>query len=188
MYYKNKYVYKLIHVHVLAKENAVPSKALINGYFRGKCPAVLKDLNPIEVSMISIINIMSKITMIHGGHFKCNNKIFSVLNKINEVAEVLPRIPSKAEWAILKTEKIGKEYNSNYKFRPKSVIIALEWLKCNNHLYSNLMYDLSTLNFQNEEEQIETFPIEEEDLEGLVNELKDTEITAVNQGAPDDGT
>jgi hypothetical protein len=124
--------------------------------------------------------------MIHGGHFKCNSKIFSILNKINEVAEVLPRVPSKAEWAILKTDKLCKDYSS-YKFRPRNVIAALEWLKKNNHLYSDLEYDFSSLNVENEEEDIEYFTIDEEDLEGISSDLKGTEITAVNQGAPDEG-
>lgn len=74
---------------------SVPKLALVNGYFRGDCPLELSRLNRTEASMVSAINVISRISMLpNGGHWQSQSQatVFSVLNNVVEVSERLPVI------------------------------------------------------------------------------------------------
>ena len=45
----------------------LPVRALVNGYFRGSCPKELSELNRTERSLIALVNVFSKISLLAQG-------------------------------------------------------------------------------------------------------------------------
>jgi hypothetical protein len=94
--------------------------------FRGECPKVLKDLNTVELSMVSPINIISRIC-ITGKHDTMKAKIVSVVNELAEIAKQLPNMPSPESFASVRCE--GSTNKSKlYYYRPYYVKKAIQWL------------------------------------------------------------
>lgn len=116
---------------------SLPSDALILGLFPGQIPIELSDLNPIEVSMISIYSSISKVSLHGGKNYSANGALtYTIVNDITSVARKLPRMPTVDSIAIL---RYGSGKNcKDYKYRPFFVKRALNWLVAYNHLYSTI--------------------------------------------------
>ena len=115
----------------------MPPLALVNGYFRGKTPDCLQNLNRVELSMINRINLISHVTMLPGnGHYASNTTVYSILNDIVQVANSLPNKPSVDIVAVIKT--IDTELPDAYSYSPYKVMNALDWLKENNENWSDV--------------------------------------------------
>lgn len=114
----------------------IPARALVNGYFRGKCPPELLCLTRTEVSLVTIINVCVTISMLRdGGHWGTQGTVFSVLNDVAEVASFLPVNPTPALHAIIRRGTTASP--KDYRYNPHRVIKAMRWLEQNNELYHN---------------------------------------------------
>lgn len=122
----------------LGLPGSVPKLALVNGYFRGALPPELQGLSLVDLSLISIVNVVATIAMMeHGTHYKSSATVFSVLNNVVEIAAALPRSTRVGEAAIIiRMDKKGTP--KSLKYNPFRVLQALHWLQTNNHLYSKV--------------------------------------------------
>ena len=118
----------------------LPKDSLICGLFPGSIPAELKNLNTIEVSMVSMYSSISKISLQGGKNYTVNGALsYTIVNDITSIAQTLPRMPSIESIAILRH---GSGLNAkDYKYCPYYVKEALTWLVANNHLYSEIQID-----------------------------------------------
>jgi hypothetical protein len=114
----------------------VPSNALVNGYFRGKCPNVILRLNRTELSLIGLVDLIYTLSLLpQGCHYKSSATVWSVLNNLAEISQYLPNNPTVEQWAIIKSSKDGSP--RDYRYRPSFVWAALLWLSKNNVLYKD---------------------------------------------------
>ncbi len=110
----------------------VPAKALVNGHFRGQTPACLTGLTRVEMSMVARINCVYSVSMLKGGcHWGSTATIFSVLNDVNAIAHILPRIPCETDWAIIRSA-VDSASPKEFTYIPFKVVKALLWLEENN--------------------------------------------------------
>jgi len=86
-----------------------------------------------------------------------------------ELCEVLPRIPNHHQFAILRHHKA--EYMEDFRYRPAKVRAALDWLRQNNHLYSDdkIGIDESAFDGKGEEEHFEQecFQVDDEEISNI---------------------
>lgn len=111
--------------------------AVLFGLFPGATPEELNDLTWTEVSMIALVNSLTKLHICKKqSYFESTSPTYTIYNNVNSIAEQLPRKFSPTEAAILRTTrgKVPKDYT----FRPYYVIRALRWLKENNRLYADI--------------------------------------------------
>ena len=115
----------------------LPKDSLVCGLFTGSIPADLRNLNNIEISMVSMYSSISKISLQGGKNYTVNGALsYTIVNDITSIAQRLPRMPSIESIAILRH---GSGSNAkDYKYRPYFVKEALIWLVANNHLYSEI--------------------------------------------------
>lgn len=114
----------------------VPTLALVNGHFRGKCPMELACLTRTEVSLVTLINVCANVSMLRGGgHWGSQGTVFSVLNDVAEVAAFLPMNPTPAQHAIIRKGTTASP--KDYRYNPFRVLRAMRWLEENNELYHN---------------------------------------------------
>ena len=114
--------------------------------YPGDLPEELMDLWDTEVSMISKINIMSKVSVFLK-YPVSSAKTFAVMNNLPRVATHLPRMLTDEDFAYLKTCNVkGKAY----KYRPHKVKDALVWLSLNNVRYKDI--ELTWTNWSTSEE------------------------------------
>ena len=118
----------------------LPKDSMVCGLFPGSIPAELKNLNNIEISMVSIYSSVSKISLQGGKNHTVNGALsFTIVNDVTSIAQKLPRMPSVESIAILRH---GSGINAkDYKYRPYYVKEALKWLVENNHLFSEIHID-----------------------------------------------
>jgi hypothetical protein len=113
----------------------VPKMALVNGHFRGKTPDCLTGLTRVEMSMIDRINCVYSISMLKGGcHRGSTASVFSVLNDMNVIAQILSRMPSENDWAIIRSA-LDSASPREFRHSTYKVIQALLWLEENNKLW-----------------------------------------------------
>jgi hypothetical protein len=116
-------------------ERKVPKMALVNGHFRGKNPECLSGLTRVEMSMIVRINCVYSLSMLKGGcHWGSTASIFSVLNDVNVIAKILPRMPTEKDWAIIRSA-LDSASPREFTYLPYKVVQALLWLEENNQLW-----------------------------------------------------
>jgi hypothetical protein len=120
--------------------NSTPDLALVNGYFRGRRPDVLDVLNQTELSLISIINVVTRLVMLpHGSHWSsCTGTTFSVMNDVTDLSTELPRaIRLGQTTVIIRTE--GTRSPKVHTCNPRKVLAALYWLEENNPYYKGII-------------------------------------------------
>ena len=120
----------------------LPVRALVNGYFRGSCPKELSELNRTERSLIALVNVFSKISLLaQGGAYASNGNCYAVINKVSEIVQSLPQLPSIADMAFIRSRNESGKVPREFMYSPWKVKRALEWLKVNNPLYANKVAD-----------------------------------------------
>ena len=126
----------VIETSVDCTNESIPANALINGLYQGSVPFELSDLNWYERSMISIYSCISRVKVLSGKHYKKCGTAYTIVNDLVKVTEFFPRMLNYDEFALLRheTEKTIRDY----KFNPKKVWQALQWLRKNNHLYKDI--------------------------------------------------
>jgi hypothetical protein len=106
------------------------------GNFQGPIPHELSKLNPIEQTMISIYNAVSKISLHCGAHWHAKPTTYYIVNDLASVASKLPRMPTIGDMAILR-HKQGLKH-TDFQFQPRKVLEAIFWLKQNNFLFRDV--------------------------------------------------
>ena len=117
---------------------SVPVNALIRGLYQGSIPIELSDLNWYERSMISIYSCISRVKVLSGKHYKKCGTAYTIVNDLVKVTEFFPRMLNFDELAILRHK--NETTTRDYKFNPKKVWRALQWLYKNNHLYKDIKF------------------------------------------------
>jgi hypothetical protein len=120
------------------KIRKVPKMALVNGHFRGQAPECLLRLTRVELSMVVRINCVYSLTMLKKGcHWGSTATVFSVMNDVNVIAQILPRIPGEHDWAIIRSA-LDAASPREFTYTPYNVVQALLWLEENNPLWEGM--------------------------------------------------
>jgi hypothetical protein len=123
-------------------ERSTITYSLARGLFCGEPPDVLKQLWAVEVSMVALINPIVHITVLSAcSHTSSKPNSFCIENDVMQIAQKLPRVPSKDNWAVFVHQGFNGKPDSQHQYRPHYVYNALTWLKKNNHLYRHVELD-----------------------------------------------
>ena len=133
--------------HGKAKSGKSTSRAVIpyslaGGLFCGEPPDVLKHLWAVEVSMVALINPIVTLA-VESAYANISSKpnSFCIENDVLQIAQKLPRLPSKDNWAVFTHKGFGGKPDSQHQYRPHYVYEALQWLKENNVLYRSVVIE-----------------------------------------------
>jgi hypothetical protein len=123
------------------KRGKMPAQAKANNLGLDDVPAVLTDLNPMEVRLISLrIPFMKMVALPCGKQRAIHGPAVNVPTDLHPVCDLLPRLPSETQIVPMKLKR-RLSYKGHYMYeyvRPARVMAALEWLKENNPLYSTI--------------------------------------------------
>ena len=150
--------------------------SLLFGLIPGNAPPELIGLTTVEISMIALINPLSKMRLEGKSHYQSTKPTYCIYNNVNTIAEKLPRQLTDADFAILRTYQ--GEISKDFTFRPAVVIRALCWLKENNHLYANVVLEApqpwktNDGDFHNREMSIATIDLSQDETT-LIDEGRD---------------
>ena len=116
------------------------SFALVHGLYCGPIPDVLAKLNPTERSLVSQINVITKIN-VHTKYDHSKMKPFSTVNNLEDTVLQLPNVRALSDLAYIRST--NETNKTLYGYRPHAVIAALRWLKANNRVYNNVELTLN---------------------------------------------
>ena len=127
--------------HISLKRGKMPTQAKCNGLSLCVIPEELKDLNPLEVRLISQrIPFMKLVSLPRGKQVGIQGPAVNVPTDLDIVCEQFPRLPTECQIISLKLKRkldYRKAYIHDY-VCPEKVLKALEWLKQNNPLYKDI--------------------------------------------------
>ena len=127
----------------------MPVQAKANALQLDPIPNELKDLNALELRLISLrIPFMKMVALPSGKQSYIHGPALNVPSKLDSVCTLLPRLPSQTDLIPLKLKR-KLTYKKHYLYshvRPDKVLMALNWLKCNNPLYSNVSVNSNWVN------------------------------------------
>ena len=127
--------------HICLKKGNLPTQAKCNGLSLCKIPEELKDLNSLEVRLISQrIPFMKLVSLPRGKQVGIQGPAVNVPTDLDIVCEQFPRLPTECQIISLKLKRkldYRKAYIHDY-VCPEKVMKALEWLKQNNPLYKEI--------------------------------------------------
>ena len=130
-------------------------------HWQGEIPPELAILTRLELSMLSLVNCITTITLRPpkpknqpGGignplsywasvKHKGKSKVFSVVNDAPELMRQLPRMPTRDSFAIFVNKNCKAPEDMT--FRPERVRAAFEWLKQHNHLYREAEFHVDAM-------------------------------------------
>ena len=121
---------------------AVIPYSMAGGLFCGEPPDVLKNLWAVEVSMVALINPIVTLA-VESAYANISSKpnSFCIENDVIQIAQKLPRLPSKDNWAVFMHQGFGGKPDSQHQYRPYYVYEALQWLKENNAMYRDVVME-----------------------------------------------
>ena len=127
--------------HVTLKDGKLPNMSKANNLGLDEIPDVLKDLNPLELRLLSQrIPFMKMIGLPRGKQHGIHGPAVNVPSKLDFVCGQFPRLPSECQLIPMKLKrklKFSNYYMYDY-IRKEKVLAALRWLKINNPLYSKI--------------------------------------------------
>jgi hypothetical protein len=172
----------------------VPKLALVNGYFRGACPPELEGLSIVDLSLISLINVITHLAMLpRGVHYRSSATVFSVVNNVSEIAAVVPRTDDVRQFCMI-IKPDGAVSPKTLQYNPYRVRTALEWLDLHNDLYNGVVQIPKHWRKSGAADDLEVPHISanDEDYEGIGGDGKEAPAGddghPVNPGAPDSDT
>ena len=119
----------------------MPLQAKANGLQLCPIPSELSGLNLLELRLISLRVPFIKMVALPSGKQRCiHGAAVNVPSKVDNVCNVLPRLPSETELIALKLKR-KLAYRGHYMYdyiSPEKVLTALKWLKQNNPLYADI--------------------------------------------------
>ena len=127
----------------------MPMQAIANSLQLDLIPSELKDLNNLELHLISLrIPFMKLVALPSGKQCSIHGPAVNVPSKLDSVCTLLPRLPTEASMIPFKLKrKLGYKGHYMYDYvRPDKVLPALKWLKANNLLYSSIEIDDEWIN------------------------------------------
>ena len=126
------------------KKGNMPNQAKANNLLLEPIPQQLKDLNEMEIQLISLrIPFMKMAALPCGKQKAIHGPAVNVPTDLHPVCDLLPRLPSQAQIVPMKIKR-RLCYKGHYMYqyiRPAKILAALEWLKKNNPLYKDVRID-----------------------------------------------
>ena len=147
-----KYICKTCHSKVLKGD--IPCQAVYNDLYVNEVPSELAVLEKLEQILIAQRIVFQKIiVMPKGQQRKIKGAICNVPVECDQTCSVLPRPPERSGIIMLKLKR-KLEFRGYVYFqavRPPIVLNALNWLRVNNELYTNIEIDIDNIgaNFTN---------------------------------------
>ena len=127
--------------HLTLKRGKMPGQAKCNKMTLTRQPPELKDLNCLELRLISQrIPFMKMVGLPRGQQHGIHGPAVNVPAKLDFVCEQFPRLPSESQIVSMKLKR-KMTYKSHYLYdyvRPEKVLAALKWLKLHNPLYADI--------------------------------------------------
>ncbi len=134
-----EYVCKTCSTHL--KKGNIPAQSILNNLSLQDIPEELQDLNDLEVRLIGQrIPFMKIVSLPAGGQKGIHGAAVNVLSSLEQVTDLLPRLPSEANIVSMKLKRklaFKGHYMKDF-IRPDKVMTALKWLCKNNPLYSTV--------------------------------------------------
>ena len=122
----------------------MPLQAKANNLVLENVPPELKDLNPMEIWLISLrIPFMKMVALPCGKQKAIHGPAVNIPADLRPVCDLLPRLPLQAQVVPMKLKR-KLSYKGHYMYQyvqPAKVLLALEWLKKNNPLYKDVAID-----------------------------------------------
>ena len=119
----------------------IPVQAKANGLQLHPIPPEVSNLNLLEIRLISLRVPFMKMVALPSGKQRCiHGPAVNVPSKFDSICTMLPRLPSQTELIPLKFKR-KLVYKGHYMYdyiSPEKLMIALRWLKENNHLYADV--------------------------------------------------
>ena len=135
--------------HNAMSRNNKPMQAIANGLQLDLIPSELKDLNNLELRLISLrIPFVKLFALSSGKQRSIHGTAVNVPSKLDSVCTLLPRLPTEASMIPFKLKR-KLRYKGHYMYdyvRPDKVLTALKWLKANSPLYSSIEIDDKWIN------------------------------------------
>ena len=127
----------------------MPPQAKANNLVLENVPPEFKDLNPMEIRLISLrIPFMKMVALPCGKQKGIHGPAVNIPADLHPVCDLLPRLPSQAQVVPMKLKR-KLSYKGHYMYQyvqPAKVLLALEWLKKNNPLYKDVAIDQEWVN------------------------------------------
>ena len=124
------------------KKPNMPDEACANGLQLHNIPQDLQNILPLERRVISprIPFITILVMKQYGGHYKVNGPPVNVPATLDQIIEILPRMPSDLQLHPVKL-KCKIKYKTHYMYdiiHRDHVMSAITWLKAHNSQYNTL--------------------------------------------------
>lgn len=120
------------------QDNEIPPTSVFNINI-GEIPAELRGLNTMEVSMITLIVPLVRLTSLRFHDLAHHGNVVAVFNDIGAIMELLPRHPMDTDIIYVNSpDALVPGLKKKFKVSPFLVRRALEWLKRRNKLYTNV--------------------------------------------------
>ena len=117
------------------REYVSKSFALVFGLFCGAIPDVLAKLNSTERSLVSQINVITRVN-VHTKYDHSKMKPFSTVNNLEATVSQLPNLAALADVAYIRSTNADNKVL--YGYRPHAVVAAIRWLIANNRVYKDV--------------------------------------------------
>ena len=118
------------------KDQPFPTFGIENDMIPVDIPEVLKVLNFVEVSSISLAAALLHVYARPGGKTGLKGNTITFEQDLKRIITVLPLLPKDLPFIIL--ESANENNTLEFTVRPQLLLDALVWLKANNHLYKNV--------------------------------------------------
>ena len=120
----------------------MPDQACANGLQLHDIPQDLQNLLPLERRVISprILFITILVMKWYGGHYKVNGPPVNIPARLDQIIEILPRMPSELQLHPVKLKR-KLEYRTHYMYDMicrDHVMHAITWLKAHNSHYEHI--------------------------------------------------
>lgn len=134
------------HNHITSKnktKNYCPPKAYWNNVEPGKIPEEIKVLSQVEKRLLARVIANIKVVKYDGifGQYGFRGQVVLFAQNIFEITDCLPRSTHETDMTILIENLADINILRECKISRNSLFKALDWLKMNNPLYSDLKFD-----------------------------------------------
>ena len=144
-------------------KNSIKMFSDLNNMNPGKLPSELSNLTLVEQQLISRLSPCINVHMLRHGGLASSGHCVTFPQEVNEPAQIFPRLPEEIK--IIRVRRQGMN-NTSKEFRVRRFVIqsALQWLKCNNKAYTDIIISeerLSQLPIDGEISGVETVEFKE---------------------------
>ena len=139
----SSYAYSVEMFYDKKKTQKMPDQACANGLKLHNIPQELESITPLEHRLVAkhipflTILLMKR----YGGHYKVNGPCVNVTTHLDQVLEILPRMPNELQLHPLKL-KHKLEYKSHYMYnmiQKDTIVESITWLKQHNPHYADII-------------------------------------------------